>query len=112
MQNVQTKTLIERFLGLFAEVKPGEAPTVLLLTANVFLLLVAYLMMKPIREALILSEGGAELKTYMSVGQTFLLLFTVPVYAKLVSRFPRRTLINGVTAFFAACLVVFTVAAR
>ncbi len=48
----------------------------------------------------------------MSAGQTFLLLFTVPIYAKLVTRFPRRTLINGVTVFFAACLVVFYVLDR
>jgi AAA family ATP:ADP antiporter len=43
----------------------------------------------------------------MSAGQTFLLLFTVPLYAKLVNKFPRRALINVVTFFFAGCLVVF-----
>jgi len=103
----RAKTAIDRFLGLFAEVRSGESPTVLLLAMNVFLLLVSYYIMKPVREALILEGGGAELKSYMSAGQTFLLLFTVPLYARLVSRFHRRALINGVTVFFAACLAVF-----
>jgi len=71
------------------------------LTFNVFLILTAYYIMKPVREALILVGGGAELKSYMSAGQTFLLLFAVPLYARLVSSFSRRRLINNVTVFFA-----------
>lgn len=99
--------LLEWFLGLFAEVRTGEGVSVLLLAANVFLLLCAYYIMKPVREALILASGGAELKSYMSAGQTFLLLFTVPLYARLASRLPRRRLLNGVTLFFVACLGLF-----
>ncbi|MBZ0267240.1 MFS transporter [bacterium] len=98
---------LERVLSVFAEVRGGEGVPVLLLAANVFLLLCAYYIMKPVREALILAGGGAELKSYMSAGQTFLLLFTVPLYARLASRLPRRRLLNGVTLFFAACLAVF-----
>ncbi|MFQ5511094.1 MAG: NTP/NDP exchange transporter [Candidatus Krumholzibacteriia bacterium] len=112
MTGTASKTKLEHFLGLFADVEPGEAVTALLLTCNVFLLLISYLIMKPVREALILAGGGAELKAYMSAGQTFLLLFTVPLYAKLVSRFPRRLLLNGVTFFFAACLVAFWLLGR
>ncbi len=112
MTTTGSKTPLERFLGLFAEVKAGEAGTALLLTLSVFLLLVSYLIMKPVREALILAEAGPEFKAYMAPGMTFLLLFTVPLYAKLVSRFTRRRLINGVTFFFAACLVVFWFLAR
>jgi len=98
---------LEWALGLFAEVRAGEGVPVVLLAANVFLLLCAYYIMKPVREALILAGGGAELKSYMSAGQTFLLLFTVPLYARLASRLPRRRLLNGVTLFFAVCLAVF-----
>jgi AAA family ATP:ADP antiporter len=112
MPRAGVKSPLERFLGLFAEVKPGEAGTALLLALNVFLLLISYYIMKPVREALILEGGGAELKSYMSAGQTFLLLFTVPLYARLVSRFPRRALINGVTVFFAGCLALFYALAR
>ena len=67
----------------------------------------AYYILKPVREALILGEGSAELKTYMSAGQVVVLAFVVPLYAKLVASRPRMRLINTVTAFFTACLVAF-----
>lgn len=60
-----------RILNLFADVRTGESATVLLLTFNVFLILTAYYIMKPVREALILTGGGAELKSYMSAGRPF-----------------------------------------
>ena len=98
---------LERTLGLFAEVKPGEGVTSLLLSLNVFLLLTAYYIIKPVREALILSGGGAELKSYLAGAQVLLLLVAVPAYARLADRMPRRRLINTVTLFFMACLVLF-----
>lgn len=60
------RTSLERFLGIFTEVRAGEGTTSLLLGLNVFLILMAYYVLKPVREALILGEGSAELKTYMS----------------------------------------------
>ncbi|MCA9729724.1 MAG: MFS transporter [Candidatus Eisenbacteria bacterium] len=106
------KSGLEAFLGLFAEVRRGEAGTALLLTANVFLILAAYYVIKPVREALILATGGAEVKAYTSALQTVLLLGAVPLYAKLASRFPRRRLINVVTLFFIGCLVAFFLMAK
>ena len=103
---------LESFLSLFAEVRKGEGVTALLLTLNIFLILTSYYIMKPVREALILATGGAELKSYMSAGQTFLLLFTVPLYARLASKLPRRKLLNYVTVFFVACLGLFYVLAQ
>ncbi len=54
---------LDRFLRLFTDVKAGEGQTALLLALNVFLILMAYYVLKPVREALILGEGSAELKT-------------------------------------------------
>jgi len=45
-----------RVLRLFAEIKPDELGTAVLLTANVFLLLSAYYLLKIVREPLILSR--------------------------------------------------------
>ena len=101
------RSSLDRFLGVFADVHTGEGFTALLLALNVFLILMAYYILKPVREALILGEGSAELKTYMSAGQVIVLAFVVPLYAKLVASRPRMRLINTVTAFFTACLVVF-----
>jgi AAA family ATP:ADP antiporter len=83
-----------------------------LFAANVFLILMAYYVLKPVREALILGEGSAELKSYMSAFQVILLAFVVPAYGRLVSRLPRMRLINVVTGFFVACLVAFFLAAQ
>ena len=48
----------------------------------------AYYILKPVREALILGEGSAELKTYMSAGQVVVLAFVVPFYGRLVASRP------------------------
>ena len=104
--------ILERFLRLFTEVRGGEGTTALLLTSNVFILLTAYYIVKPVREALILAGGGAEIKSYAAAGQGLLLLLAVPIYAKLVSLLPRRRLINVVTLFFTACLVIFYILAQ
>ncbi|MFW6089543.1 MAG: NTP/NDP exchange transporter [Gemmatimonadota bacterium] len=108
-RGVGRPSLLDRALRPFTDVRAGEAPTALLLALNVFLLLSAYYFVKPIREALILGESGAEVKSYASAVQAILLLGAVPLYARLAERLPRRTLINRVTVFFAACLAVFFV---
>ena len=99
--------VLDRALRLFADVQAGEGATVLLLALNVFLLFTAYYVIKPIREALILSGGGAEVKSYAAAGQALLLLALVPAYGALADRLPRRALLNTVTAFFVLCLVAF-----
>jgi AAA family ATP:ADP antiporter len=103
---------LDRLLHLFSDVRAGEGATASLLTVNIFLIFVAYYVMRPVREALILSQGGAELKSYLSAGQVLLLWGLVPLYGSLASRFPRRFLINVVTGFFVACLPAFYVVGR
>ena len=104
---------LDRFLRLFAEVHDGEGGQVLLLAFNVFLILTAYYVMKPVREALILAQpGGAEIKSYSMALQAVLLAFIVPAYGALATRLPRRRLINVVTAFFVGCLPLFYLAAE
>jgi AAA family ATP:ADP antiporter len=57
----------ERLLNLFTEVRQGEAASALMLALNIFLILTAYYILKPVREALILSgSGGAEIKSYVA----------------------------------------------
>ncbi len=105
-------TRLDRTLRLFTEVREGESPTALLLALNVFLLLAAYYVIKPVREALILTGGGAEVKSYAAAGQAVLLLILVPAYGALADRLPRRRLLNVVTGFFVACLAGFYLLAR
>jgi len=100
-------TLLDRLLRPFAEVRAGEGLTALLLSTNVFVLLTCYSVLKPVREALILGQGSAEIKSYTAAGQVLVLALVVPLYGRLADRVPRRRLINIVTAIFAACLVGF-----
>jgi AAA family ATP:ADP antiporter len=111
--DIASRSTLDRFLSLFSEVRSGEGGRLLLLVFNVFLILTAYYVMKPVREALILAQpGGAEIKSYSMALQAVLLVFLVPAYGKLATWLPRRRLINSVTAFFIACLPLFYLAAE
>lgn len=98
---------LERALSLFADVRAGEGVGALLLACNVFLLLGAYYLLKPAREALILAEYGAEEKAYASAAQAILLIGIIPVYGWLASRVRRMALMAACACFFAANLVLF-----
>jgi AAA family ATP:ADP antiporter len=67
-------------------------------------------MLKTAREVFILTEGGAEVKSYSSAGQAVLLLFLVPAYGAFASRVSRVRLVSWVTLFFASNLVLFVLA--
>jgi AAA family ATP:ADP antiporter len=99
---------LSRALRPITDVRAGEAVTALLLTANVFLLLSAYYVIKPLREDLILAmASGAEYKSYMSGAIALLLFGLVPLYGKLVDRLPRIKLVIGVSLAFAVQLLLF-----
>jgi AAA family ATP:ADP antiporter len=91
-------------------VEPREAVTVLLLQANLFVLLVAYYVMKTVREPLVLASGGAELKSYAAAVQAAVLVAFVPAYGWLSSRVSRARLVVAVILFFAVVLEGFRVA--
>ncbi len=99
--------LLPRLLRLFAEVKPSEIATVLLLSINVFVLLTAYYLLKVAREPLILLYGGAEVKSYASAGQAITLIVVSMAYGALARRVGRLRLITAVTLFFAANILLF-----
>ena len=80
------------------------------MTLTMFLVLAGYYLLKTARELFILSEGGAEVKSYSSAGQALLLLVIVPAYGAFASRVNRMQLIQWVTLFFAANLVLFVLA--
>lgn len=101
------RTWLDRSLSVVADVRAGEGAGALLLAANVFALLGFYYVLKTVRESLILSEGGAEVKSYAAAGQALLLLGVVPLYGWVASRVDRVRLISGVTLFFASHLVIF-----
>ena len=101
-------TTIERALRLVTDVRAGEGATALLLALDVFLVLGAYYLIKPVREALIGAvHNGPRYKSYMGAGVATAIFIAVPVYARLASVWPRKKLILRVSSFFAANLVAF-----
>jgi ATP:ADP antiporter, AAA family len=101
------KSLVEKLLSVFSIVRPEEIVNALLMTITIFLLLAAYYLLKPVREALILSESGAEVKSYSAAGQAVLLLGIIPFYGWLASRVNRITLLSSLALFFVFNLALF-----
>jgi AAA family ATP:ADP antiporter len=102
------RSTLERALGVVTEVRRGEAPTALLMMVNVFLLLTAYYVIKPVREGLIIAmTSGAEYKSYLGAVIAAALLVLVPLYGRAADRVAKNKLVVGVTLFFASHLVVF-----
>ena len=110
--NPSQRSVSERFLGLFTEVRPGEGTTALLMFANVFLILCAYYFVKPLREGWVaISDisglSKMEVKAYSSFAQSLFLLFVVGWYARLAGRWDRVTLITRATLFCISNMVIF-----
>ncbi len=101
------KSATEKFIGLFTEINRGEGVTALLMTLNIFLILTAYLIAKVVREPLILTGGGAEIKSYSSALQVIILMGALRFYSWLAGKYPRKQLINYVTLFFVSNLILF-----
>ncbi len=102
----------ERFLSLFTEVKQGEGTTAILLFANVFLILLAYYFIKPLREGWIaISDvqglSKMEVKAYSSFLQSIMLLFVVGWYAQLAAKWDRVTLFTRATLFCISNMIIF-----
>ncbi len=98
---------LEKILSVVGDVQPGEGVGALLLTIDMFVLLGAYYLLKTVRESLILTEGGAEIRTYSSAGQAILLLGVVPLYGWIATHLNRNLLTRFSTLFFALNLVGF-----
>jgi len=105
--NEKSLGILHKFLRLFTDVQPGEAITAILLMLNVYLLLMAYYIIKPVRDALMLEEWTPEIKNYVSAAIAVLLVFAIKIFSSLASKFPRQQLITWVTLFFISNLILF-----
>jgi AAA family ATP:ADP antiporter len=102
----------ERLLRLFADVHPREGATSLILVANIFLILAAFYLIKPVRDGwLAVTDIGSltklEIKAYSAFAQSLILLGILPLYARLAARLSRNVLITRVGILFGVLLVAF-----
>lgn len=88
------------FRGWLAEL---ESPAFLWSFLYFFLLLTAYYVLRPVRDAL----GSTQNLQWLFSGTFVVMLLLQPIYGALVSRFPRRVFLPVVYAVFIACLGFF-----
>jgi ATP:ADP antiporter, AAA family len=105
-------TWITRLLRLAGDVSVDETRDVVVMFLNVLMLLVAYYVLKTVREPLILATGGAELKSYAAAAQAAVLLVYVPLYGALAARLPVSRLVTRVNLGMVACIQLFFLLGR
>lgn len=99
--NAQASALpLTGFRGWLAEL---ESPAFLWSFLYFFLLLTAYYVLRPVRDAL----GSTQNLQWLFSGTFVVMLLLQPIYGALVSRFPRRVFLPVVYAVFIACLGFF-----
>ncbi len=102
----------ERFLRSVTRLEAGEGRCLALFFGYAFLLLVAYYIVRTLREPLLLVDASAEVKTYASAVAALALLLLVPLYGAAFRRTSRNQLVRWVTGFFIATLGALYLAGR
>ena len=74
--------------------------------AYFFCLLCSYYMLRPVREEMGI-QGGVRNLQWLFTGTFFTMLAAVPLFGRIASRWPRRTMLPAVYLFFSANLIVF-----
>ena len=91
----------------FLKVEAHELPALAWSFAYFFLLLCAYYLLRPVRDAQAVEAGPQALQRLFTV--TFgVMLLLVPVFGWLCARYPRKTILPVVYGFFALNLVGFS----
>ena len=103
---------LERYLRIFTDVRAGEGLPALLMFANVFLILCAYYLIKPLREgwisvSAISGLSKIEVKAYSNFGQSLLLIPAVWYFGRLSDRYHRSALTTRSTLFCMSNMAVF-----
>jgi AAA family ATP:ADP antiporter len=101
----------ERLLTLFTRMRAGEGRSVALFFSHGFLLLFSYMIVKALREALMLTKFSAEVRAYAVAVIALLLMVVVPLYSAVRRRLDGARLLRAVTVFFALCMLVFVLIA-
>ena len=102
----KSRTTPREVVARLTGVRPEEAGVVLLSAAYFFCVLSAYYVIRPIREEMGVA-GGVENIPWLFTGTLAAVLLAHPVFAAIVSRWPRRRFVTVTYRFFMLCLVAF-----
>ena len=101
-QRIDSRTWLHRLVLL----EPGETRAFLWSAAYFFFVLFSYYLLRPIRDTIGI-RGDIDRLPWLWTGTTIATLAVTPVFALVVSRFPRRTFVPWLYRFFALNLVAF-----
>ena len=89
------------------DVKPGEGTAVVLTFLYIAIVVAAYLLAKPIRNALFLRQYGPYALVYVYAAVPIALSLFVPVYTGIAARFGSRIVTIGTLLFFSINVMLF-----
>ena len=98
--------MLQRTLRRAVDVRPGEAAGLLLSAAYFFCLLSSWFVVRPVRDAMGIASDPLKLP-WLYMGTLAGMIVINPLFALLVSRFPRRRFIPYTYHFFTLNLLVF-----
>ena len=104
------RTSLEALFSLVTRLEPGEGRSVGLCFANGFSLLFAIYLLRPVREALVLADGGAENRSYAVGAMALVSMLVLPCYGALYRRYGKALVTRGNALVFLAGLVLFWLA--
>lgn len=100
-----------RFLRKSISIKDNEVKAATLSFSFIFILMTAYYIVRPVRDALASDWTDAEVSTLWTLN-FFISTGIVALYGLAVARMPFRKLVPGIYAFFAASFIIFYAAVQ
>jgi AAA family ATP:ADP antiporter len=100
-----------RALRRLVLLEPDEGPLLGWATAYFFLLLLSFYLLRPLREAMGIARGADKLPWLMT-GTLLAMLLANPLYAAMVSRWPRRRFLPATCRFFMANMLLLALGFR
>jgi len=100
---------LQRWIRLATKVEPNELQATILSFVFVFVLMAAYFILRPVRDALS-SDWTDEQLSWLWTSTFFFSLIAVSIYGAVISRIRFRVIVPSVYAFFAATFIGFYVA--
>jgi ATP:ADP antiporter, AAA family len=101
-----------RWMRRFLDIRPGEGLQVLLTFLYIAVVVASFLLAKPIRQGLVISEYGAYSLVYLYAAVPIVLSLLVPVYTRVAARFGARSVTVATLVFFSLNTVMFWYAFR
>jgi len=103
---IQNTNIFARIMKVVSKIEPNEIKTVLSSFSFIFMLMAAYYILRPVRDAMASDWSDTEVSLLWNIN-FFISIGVVALYGAAVSRVRFKILVPGVYAFFAATFIAF-----